>query len=227
MVIGNGLIAKAFDSYSEKDNVIIFASGVSNSSISRESNEFAREEKLLRKHLEYKDKKFIYFSTCSISDNSIITPYINHKMMMEDLIKNNHDNYLIFRLPIVIGISNNTKTFFNSLKSKIINKEVITVYENITRYIIDVDDLANLLPTLIDSNDKNQIINICFNNREFVSDIIHKMEKIIGINTNKIYKNDNLPNSDIENLHFVSKLKSINYEFTHDYTKKVLEKYLQ
>jgi DNA-directed RNA polymerase subunit beta' len=49
------------------------------------------------------------------------------------------------------------------------------------------------------------------------------MEKIIGINTNKIYKNDNLPNSDIENLHFVSKLKSINYEFTHDYTKKVLE----
>lgn len=227
MVVGNGLIANAFNSYLEKDDVIIFASGVSNSSISLEDKiSFLREENLIKDYLKFKDKKFIYFSTCSISDNSKVTPYIKHKIEMENLIESNHNNYLIFRLPIVIGISNNNNTFFNSIKSKINKNEIIIVYENVSRYIIDVDDISKLLPIFIDSDEKNKIINVCFDNKQLVSSIISCMEDIIGLNSRKEIKRFETINSDIDNNYFISKLNSINYNFDNDYNKKILKKYL-
>ncbi len=47
MVIGNGLIGCIFSSFTKNDEIIIFASGVSNSKESNK-NEFDREEKLLK-----------------------------------------------------------------------------------------------------------------------------------------------------------------------------------
>ena len=61
MVIGNGLIASAFERYKNNDDIIIFASGVSNS---QETSELAfnREINLMKRYLNL-DKKLIYFST--------------------------------------------------------------------------------------------------------------------------------------------------------------------
>jgi hypothetical protein len=91
MIVGNGLIANAFDEYKDNDDIIIFSSGVSKSSEILES-EFERERLLILKYLSY-NKRFIYFSTCSISDNSKVTPYIRHKIDMENIIINNHKKY--------------------------------------------------------------------------------------------------------------------------------------
>ena len=63
MIIGNGLIANSFLD-SDLNNIIIFASGVSNS---KEENllEFDREKKLLLRIIyENFNKKIVYFSTC-------------------------------------------------------------------------------------------------------------------------------------------------------------------
>ena len=49
MIIGNGLIASLFNEY-DKENVVFFASGVSNSSETRRE-EFLREENLIQKIL--------------------------------------------------------------------------------------------------------------------------------------------------------------------------------
>lgn len=49
MIVGNGLIAKEFLEYSNSKNILIFASGVSNSKEER-VDEFLREENLLRKN---------------------------------------------------------------------------------------------------------------------------------------------------------------------------------
>jgi hypothetical protein len=60
MIIGNGLIAKSFKK--EKNyfkNVIIFASGVSNSK-NTNLKEFKREEKLVKKLLKKKKKIYIF-----------------------------------------------------------------------------------------------------------------------------------------------------------------------
>ena len=64
MIVGNGLIANLFKN-EDRENVVFFASGVSNS-LETEKSAFLREENLLRKTLEENPEKiFIYFSTCS------------------------------------------------------------------------------------------------------------------------------------------------------------------
>ena len=60
MVIGNGLVAKAFVRYEHDKDVLIFASGVSNSSEQKTEN-FNREFKLLKDQVHEK-KLLIYFT---------------------------------------------------------------------------------------------------------------------------------------------------------------------
>ena len=56
MIIGNGLIASAFAGYEYCKNLLIFASGVSNS-LETHLEPYERERKLLEKTI--KEKKFI------------------------------------------------------------------------------------------------------------------------------------------------------------------------
>jgi len=86
LIIGNGLIASAFNSnLRNNEDVIIFASGVSNSREVR-SDEFFRERKLLVDTLAL-GKYIAYFSTCSVDDPELLnTPYVAHKKEMEALV---------------------------------------------------------------------------------------------------------------------------------------------
>lgn len=70
MLIGSGLLAQAFAiQFSQRDDVCIYAAGVSNSSCI-DVQEFERERRLLSETL-VKAKQtgvFVYFSTCSVGD---------------------------------------------------------------------------------------------------------------------------------------------------------------
>ncbi|MFQ6310265.1 hypothetical protein [Lysobacter capsici] len=87
MIVGNGLIAEAFKARYEHDRtVVIFASGVSNSSETSEQA-FLRERRLLLETLRTAEGKFVYFSTCSLTDaDRQATPYAVHKLEMESLV---------------------------------------------------------------------------------------------------------------------------------------------
>ena len=78
MIIGNGLLAQAFSEYNNNDEILIFASGVSNSLEEKES-EFDREAKLLKSVItNYPDKTMVYFSTCSVYDKLFRTVLISN-----------------------------------------------------------------------------------------------------------------------------------------------------
>src|SRR3990167_10458215 len=119
MIIGNGMMATKFAKYKNDKNIIIFASGVSNSKETRPS-EFAREFDLL-KDVVSKDsgKTIVYFSTSSMYDpiekNSA---YVQHKLEMENYIQNNVNKYYIFRISQVIGRAKNN-TLINFLINNI------------------------------------------------------------------------------------------------------------
>ncbi len=89
MVIGNGMLAKEFTNYTQDSNILIFASGVSNSN-ETSFEAFQREEKLLLESIEKeKGKKLIYFSTCSMYDKYFKNnAYTEHKLNMEKKFKN-------------------------------------------------------------------------------------------------------------------------------------------
>ena len=144
MIIGDGLIAKSFKKkYKNDENVIIFASGVSNSQENNKSN-FERERKLLVNFLKKNSQiKFIYFSTILIDYKN--NPYYNHKKQMEDLVKQYSKNYIIFRVPQLIGDSGNSNNLVNYLVNKIKNKESLEIYTNLKRAVIDVEDLVGFV----------------------------------------------------------------------------------
>jgi dTDP-4-dehydrorhamnose reductase len=222
MIIGNGLIANAFDKYKYNDDVLIFASGVSNSMELNEC-EFNKEYELLKDALTT-NTKLVYFSTCSVADGSIESPYILHKINMEKLITENSNNYLIFRLPIVVGNTKNKNTFFNNIKNKILNKDILNIHITY-RYLIDVQDLSKYLPNFIE-NDKNLTINVCFNNKMTVIDIINLMADELKM-TIKVKYIDSTITKDIDNSYFMSKIsKIIGDVHLPEYNKILINKYI-
>ncbi|MBL6791439.1 MAG: NAD(P)-dependent oxidoreductase [Methylophilaceae bacterium] len=147
LVVGNGLLASKFRSCNLPEDIIVIASGVSDSSEFRQSK-FNREKELVLNYAE-QGRVLIYFSSCSVElPEKMWTPYIRHKNSMESLIINNKLG-LVYRLPNVVGFGGNDKTMFNFLCSSIRNEKEIIVRKNAKRSLIDVDDVVKLVKYLV------------------------------------------------------------------------------
>lgn len=176
MIIGDGMIAKYCRSI-DSDDVVFFASGVSNS---KETNpeEFKRERSLLEKTLfEHKNKIIVYFSTIFNDD----TAYIKHKKEMCEIVRKR--KHIILNLPQVVGIGGNKNNLFNYLRSALKGGELIKVYSNAERAFIDIEDLVFILQGLIKSQH--------FGTHDFsyieklkVIDIVKLMSREIGVKPN-------------------------------------------
>ena len=142
MVIGRGDIASILN---DRDGAIFFASGVSNSSETKES-EFIREIELLNK--QDKTKCLFYFSSISLDDNEKVgnNRYLQHKLHMEMLIKSNFKNYNIIRIGNITW-GGNPNTFINYIKNKKSKGEPVQIKDEY-KYIIDKQQLIMLTDNL-------------------------------------------------------------------------------
>jgi hypothetical protein len=224
MIIGNGLIAKAFhENYANNDDVLIFASGVSNSS-NTDPKEFIREKTLLESIL-LEQKKIVYFSTCSIEDPSLENSlYILHKLQMEHLVKGVND-YLIFRLPQLAGKTHNQNTLLNFLYRKIINQEFFEIYAKASRNIVDIDDIKSIASYIIDANQtKNNIENLAQPIYINVIELVNLFENILG--KKALYKRaDKGSVYKVKNTLMLEVANKLNINFNSDYLRKTLMKY--
>ena len=106
---------------------VVFASGVSNST-ETDPAAFAREEALLREHLE-DPRTLLYFSSCGVADeHEARRPYILHKRAMEDLVRAHGGR--IVRLPQVVGRTDNPHTLTNYLRDRILRGEHFDLWAN-------------------------------------------------------------------------------------------------
>jgi nucleoside-diphosphate-sugar epimerase len=218
MVIGNGLISNSFNGYIYNKDYLIFASGVSNSKEDRDC-EYEREYNLIKNYINT-NSKFIYFSTINNGDSK----YFLHKKNMENYIIDNSNNYLIFRLPNVVGDGGNINNIFNYLNKKIINDELIKV-QNVNRSLIDIDDVKNICEYCF--NLKNKILNI--SNIEIIKviDIVNIMSSELNKSTKK----------EIIDVDFITEIINNSLEVENaidyigidkkNYTKKLIKKYIK
>jgi len=228
MVIGSGLIARAFSpEFANMKSVCIYAAGVSNSSC-QDHREFDREKCRLEISLEKAkrdEQAFIYFSTCSIEEpNSMKSLYVQHKARME-LIVSEHENHTIVRLPQLAGISSNPHTLLNYLYSRITRSERFSIWKNAKRNIIDVDDVVKIVSFMLNKElCKNKTINVANMHNVYVEEIVSTLSKICG--KKAIYDSIDAGSSfDINVEITVSALKSLKIDFNESYLQKVLEKY--
>jgi nucleoside-diphosphate-sugar epimerase len=221
MVYGNGLLGKAFKKYENNPDICVHAAGVSNSSC-QEQSEFFKDYNLLIETLQkHSNQKFLYFSSCSILDENLVeSMYVQHKLKMEDLIKQHHKNYLIVRLPIVAGNTSNPNTLLNYLYNNIKTNNKFNIWKEAKRNIIDVEDIVNIVDNLLTNNTFNNcIINVANTHSYYIMDIVQAFEKLL----NKIAIFDIINKKSSYDID-VSKTKHI-VNFENTYLYKTIEKY--
>ena len=135
MIIGNGDIASVLPS---RQDLLFFASGVSNSQETNES-EYQRELNLLL--TQNRESHVVYFSTLSIFYKS--SRYTTHKRVMEELVKRNFNTYTIIRIGNITW-GNNPYTFINAYKLKPYD------VKNEYRYLVNKEEFLhwiNMIPS--------------------------------------------------------------------------------
>lgn len=180
MIVGDGMLANAFSRYSDAEGVIIFASGVSNSNEIRKEC-FDREKELLLRTLEYyKGRMFVYFSSCDTKYAALIgKEYYYHKLHMEAIVRKAQWHY-IFRLPQVLGKSNNKHTLVNYFIDSIHSGTKINVFRNAYKNIIGIQEVLQITSYIIENKIfPNSTVNIINNNYYSVFDLVRVLEKLL------------------------------------------------
>jgi nucleoside-diphosphate-sugar epimerase len=225
MVIGNGLLARRFADYEASDNIIIFASGVSDSKLTIES-EYQREVDLLEKTMQdHAGKLLVYFSTCSVLDMSLSNqPYIRHKFFVEKRIQQQQQRFLIFRISNLVGHGGNPKTIMNYLVNVVQRGIHFELWQHAYRNLLDVDDAYLLMDHFIRSGVTNHIINIA-NPLSYSSlSIVQSIEAFLGkkANYDLVDKGENFFIDTIAVEDIASK---IGISFSGNYLQAILQKY--
>jgi nucleoside-diphosphate-sugar epimerase len=225
MIVGTGLIGKSLSGI-DTAGITVFASGVSNSR-ETDAKEFLREKSLLESHLNgQSNSKLVYISTCSVNDPSKSdSPYVIHKKLMEHLVLSHPDTHIV-RLPNVVGPDGNSNNLVNYFVKSIRSGETLTVQESARRYILGVDELAKLMEAFISLlPDTNRVIDFVPPISTSVLDLVHLIEKILGIKTDiSIVPGGSSYPIDFSNTAKYSKLSEI--EFLHGYVESVLKKWI-
>lgn len=140
MIVGDGDVASVLP---EKKDRLFFASGVSNSSETRES-QYTREKNLLLKQ----DRKshLVYFSTLSVLYGK--SRYVQHKREMETLIKQEFPRHTIMRLGNITW-GTNPHTLINFFRRQLKAGKPIKVQDTY-RYIIDKDEFLHWIGMIPD-----------------------------------------------------------------------------
>ena len=227
MIVGSGMIAKAFKEYGNSNKVLIFAKGVSNS-LETKKEEFERETALLLETIEkYRDRTLVYFGTCSALDSqNNYNAYIEHKVKMENIIQENCKNYFIFRLPQVVGKAT-SPTLINFLATHIKNGTPFHLWKNSKRNLIDVVDVYKIASYLINNGIlKNKVTNIASSESVNITTIVKKIELLLDKKADYTME-DKGTFYDIDISKISKYLLDIGICFGGNYIDVVLDKYVK
>ena len=227
MIIGSGLLARAFASlFSGSRESCVYAAGVSNSNCS-DQREFDRERDRLMIAMEQHRlvDLFLYFGTCS-ANGSLDSPYVQHKIKMEKTVAE-HPRYLILRLPQTAGKTENPHTLLNYIFTRIIRSERFQIWSNARRNIIDVDDVVKIAAGLaLEEGVRRDCINVANFSDYSMSDVVTIMEKVVGKKAlfDSLDKGDTYP-IDTQRIYRVAQRCSV--EFGPEYLESVIRKYYE
>lgn len=227
MIIGSGLLANAFSSrFRTLPDICIYAAGVSNSGCN-DKNEFLREKQMLSKAIAkwMTARAFLYFSTCSIEDvASKNSNYVQHKIEMEGLVSR-HPNFIIARLPQVVGKTSNPHTLLNNLYARILYGEKFVIWKNATRNIIDVDDVVSIVTKIVENSSLRRLtLNIASPKNIPIGELVSMMEAIVEKKA-VVEEVDQGGGYEIDISKIVPLIDELGLVFDNGYVSSVLRKY--
>ncbi len=130
MIIGKGSVASVLE---DRDDLVFFASGVSNSSCTDEK-EYEREFNLLK--TVPTDKHVVYFSNLGIYYKQ--DRYTQHKRDVEEYIRNNYKSYTIVRIEVCEWVKT-PNTILNVFKRQLA-EGIEPKIQDTTRYVLSLNE---------------------------------------------------------------------------------------
>jgi len=177
VVHGGGMMASAIRS---AEGVIgaVFAAGVSNSG-EIDRLEYAREQSCLETFINNNsNKKIIYFSSYIARDGT--SRYARHKRQMELTIAEKANDFLVLRLPQVVGRTTN-RTLISYFVDAAKKREKITIQRNAFRSLVDVTDVGRIISLFNQKNVTREVIAVGPLKPLRVLHIIENIESILQV----------------------------------------------
>ncbi|UAY56381.1 NAD-dependent epimerase/dehydratase family protein [Arachidicoccus terrestris] len=185
MVLGGGMIATALKAV-DREEVLYAASGLSNLK-GADSEARLRERTLLSEQIaRHTDKLFVYVSSYSVDDRhpENNTPYLQHKLNMESLIKAEADRFLILRTSNVVGHSRQPGNLMNFIFRHLQNGEPFDIWTKTTRNLIDVAHLAQMADAAVKQGSCNEVLFLTHPADIPIYEIVHQFEVLSGLKAN-------------------------------------------
>ena len=109
---------------------------------------------------------------------------MKNKLKIENILKNQFENYIIIRLPQIIGKNKNKNTLTNSIYNSFLNNKKFIIWKDSVRNLIDIDDINKILEKYFKKynykSSNKKIINI-FNPRSIpVLELLQIFTKLLG-----------------------------------------------
>ncbi|NII56424.1 NAD-dependent epimerase/dehydratase family protein [Luteibacter sp. SG786] len=184
-VVGRGLLGRAFSAARGfAPGTVVFASGVSNSS-TVEAAAFERESTLLRRWMDTSHGNLVYFSSCGLaSGESAHSKYMRHKRDMEAIVLQG-DRSRVFRLPQVVGYTDNPYTLINYLRQHIVECTPFEVWSKAERNLIDIDDVVAIVTEMVrDPREQPRVVNVAGLRSTPMPEIVRLLERSLGRKAN-------------------------------------------
>jgi hypothetical protein len=171
----------------DRDDIVFFCSGVSNSSEINEAA-FKREYDLLQEQVHLK-KKLVYFSSYFVNfDEYQQKKYYQHKSQIEKFIQDTFDAYTIYRLPQVVGFSYNPHTLTNFIYNSIAESKAIPVFKNSKRNVIDIRCIKRVVKYANNENlFHNRVTNLIATINFDIENIIQVFETVMDKKVDKYF----------------------------------------
>jgi nucleoside-diphosphate-sugar epimerase len=220
-IVGNGMIARAFgDSGAQQDDLLVLASGVSNSH-ETSTEQFRREADLLSDELmHHAGMKVVYFSSCSVG--LVDSPYYRHKSAMEKIVMEGAERFLVCRLPQAVGVTRNA-TLVNHIAKCIRSGKLVGVRENARRNLIDIDDVVRIVLRL--SKLPSMRIQITNGRMMPIAHIVSAVSNALGLPVQQSVDSSEIEDYVYDGSELMSLLGPGDPIYSRDYEARLLSKY--
>jgi nucleoside-diphosphate-sugar epimerase len=233
------------DGFSRNDNfqnkqydIIVHCAGSTPSKINDKFDYIKNNINLTKRVIDkYPNSKIIFLSTKDIygtpNTDSIIEETIPYnqsfygmsKHLSEQLIIDKSINYIILRLPAIIGL-NSPRTFITEMIDNIMGNKEIVLYNGEKKFnsIIHIDNLISIVKYMTNTdilNPRNEIYNISSTGSIFLKNIPLLIADKLNINIKNI---KNTATSDVSSLFSSAKIQKI---LDLDSVDKTIIKYLE
>lgn len=223
MIVGSGLVARAFaPRYTDDNSTVIFASGVSNSN-EIDPAAFERERVMLTRYLANGSQHVIYFGSCNVVNAKEHSAYFMHKRAMETLVIESGRG-TVLRLPQVVGRTRNQNTLTNFLRDCILQEQQLTLWAHAQRNLIDIDDVAAIATRLLDVGTAPPVVAIASPWSLPMPRIVDLFEQVLNRRAHRVLV-DRGEAMVIDSTMSEQIARNIGIDFGPDYPLRVIQKY--